>query len=333
MAKRKLSQQQNRRIRHKQQQRIRRLDDEAQLLPNDEQLGPEQEGLVVANFGQQVSIENPQQQRQRCYLRQHLQTLVTGDRVVWRESLADDGIGVVEALLPRQSLLSRPDSRGQLRPVAANIDLMIIVIAVEPEPFTNLIDRYLVAAELLAIQPMLLLNKADLLTAESELPNILQQYRNIGYNCLSLSSLNPQDMQQLETAIQNNTSIFVGQSGVGKSSLINRLLPDQELAVGALSQAKSKGTHTTTRSELFHLPAGGSVIDSPGIREFGLWQLPPEELAQGFREFQPLLGQCQFRDCQHHAGQLGCALQQAAAKGEILPRRLQSYHHILQSML
>ena len=131
--------------------------------------------------------------------------------------------------------------------------------------------------------------------------------------------------------MRGKTSVFVGQSGVGKSSIIQTLLPDELLRVGAVSESTGKGVHTTTTAKLFHLPGGGDLIDSPGIREFGLWHMTPQELEYGFREIRPLIGLCKFRNCRH-MGDPGCALERAAAEGEISTERLKSFHRILQDM-
>src|SRR5690606_392181 len=171
--------------------------------------------------------------------------------------------------------MSRPNNRGELRAIAANVDCVAVVIAPQPEPFGNLIDRYLVAIEHLDLRPVILLNKADLLDTNNKVAALLERYKRIGYETLRVSSKAGDGMDGLKEALKGQTAVFVGQSGVGKSSLINTLrgvsADDEEFAeVGALSVAQAKGTHTTTATRLYHLPGSGDLIDSPGIREFGL---------------------------------------------------------------
>lgn len=338
MAKRRLSRQQTARIRHTQSERQRRADDraaqvEAQLSSG--QLGAERAGRVLAHFGATLDIEdlgdstNPATSTvYRCHQRANLPPLVTGDRVAWRPGA--EQTGVVVACDARTSLLSRPDLRGNLRPVAANIDQILIVFAASPETPPALIDRYLVAAALSDIEPVLVLNKSDLLTVDHPYRTMLREYAALGYRTLLLSALSPLT-ETLVPMLCGQTSIVVGQSGVGKSSLVNQLFGDTQIAVQTVSEATGKGRHTTTTARLYHLPQGGDLIDSPGIREFGLWHVPPEQVVAGFPEFQPLLGQCRFRDCQHRQ-EPGCALQQAIASGQVLARRLESYHTILDSL-
>jgi ribosome biogenesis GTPase len=334
MSKRKLTRRQAWRVEKIQQERAKRA---AQRESGVEQalgtgeLGPEQEGLVVAHYGTQVAVESAPGDTRRCHLRANLEGLVTGDRVVWCEG---EPVGVVVAQLPRHSALSRPDPYGKLKPVAANIDQILVVIAPFPEPHANLIDRYLVASETVGIEPVILLNKMDLLEADPELHSRLEELLNIyptlGYRILHTSSKQG-GLEELNEALQERTSVFVGQSGVGKSSLVNALLPQAELRIGALSENRQKGTHTTTTARLFHLPCGGSLIDSPGIREFGLWHMTREQVEQGFREFRPLLGTCKFRDCQHQQ-EPGCAILAAVDSGDISTTRLESYRHIVASL-
>ena len=250
--------------------------------------------------------------------------------MIWRPGKPT---GVVVAREPRQSLLQRPDNFNRLKPVAANIDLIVIVIAPEPLAHANLIDRYLVAAEHSDITPMLLLNKADLLDPERDatLLGMVERYRDIGYHLITASCEEDGGLSELKQLLDQHISAFVGQSGVGKSSLVNHLLPGTDTRVGALSEAHAKGRHTTTTARLYHFPEGGSLIDSPGIREFALWNLGPKEVLHGFVEFRPFIGHCRFRDCKHEQ-EPGCALREAVEQGDIHPERFASYQQIIDSI-
>lgn len=335
MAKRHLTRRQSWRIQKVQEERTARASRRADLAEESLQggdLGPEQEGLVIAHFGVQVDVETTTGalagEVRRCYLRANLPALVTGDRVVWRPD--NQNSGVIVAQLERRTELMRPDHRGQLKPVAANVDRLVIVFAPLPTPHTNLIDRYLVAAEQAGLSPLLVLNKADLMLSGDyrELRTWLDDYARLGYETLSLSAGSGDGLDGLRAALKDRISVFVGQSGVGKSSLINALLPGIDLRVGALSELTNKGTHTTTTARLFHFPAGGDLIDSPGIREFGLNHISHDDLLEGFIEFRPFLGRCRFRDCQH-LHEPGCALLAAVESGQISAVRMGSYRHIL----
>ena len=347
MAKRRLNKHQVRRIQRQQQSRS--VSSEKEHSANSDatlQLGPEQDGLVVCHFGQQLEIEaltgEHKGERYRCYQRSNLPPLVTGDHVIWQAD--DKQSGVVVAQSPRKSIISRPNSRGMLRPVAANIDTVVVVIAPEPEPFANLIDRYLVTIENLSLEAVILLNKADLLNAPgmteqaSAIHALLDRYERIGYRILRTSTKTEDGMSALRESLSARTMVFVGQSGVGKSSVINALRDldeesgsdEEEYAeVGELSIGLAKGTHTTTATRLYHMPGSGDLIDSPGIREFGLDHVDTADLINGFREFRPLLGQCRFRDCKH-LNEPGCAILIATEAGEISEDRLLSYQQILQ---
>ncbi|WCN13824.1 small ribosomal subunit biogenesis GTPase RsgA [Marinomonas mediterranea] len=338
MSKRKLTKQQTWRIERIQKERAERTKkraDKAEETLQSSDLGPETEGIVISHFGTQVEVEGTLAPYSgvstRCNLRANLGQLVTGDKVVWRPKHTEGG--VVVAKQDRNTLLQRPDMHGRLKPVAANIDNIVIVIAAEPVPHANLIDRYLVAAETVEIPPVILLNKCDLIDDDKqpELRSLLSTYEELGYRIIRTSTKSDQGMIELYDFLQDKVSVFVGQSGVGKSSLIGTLLPDIEISVGELSQKRKKGTHTTTTARLFHMPSGGDLIDSPGIREFGLWHISEDELLEGFIEFRPHLGYCRFRDCSHEK-EPGCAIRQALEEGKISAHRFESYLRVRQSI-
>ncbi|MFE8072177.1 small ribosomal subunit biogenesis GTPase RsgA [Marinobacteraceae bacterium S3BR75-40.1] len=338
MAKRKLSKRQQWRIKKIQAERSERAHRKERDIDRQLQagaLGDEQKGLVIAHFGQQLDVEALEGEHQgelfRCHVRANIDGLVTGDKVIWRVGAGREG--VIVAREERRSELRRPDNFGNLKPVAANIDQILLVIAPEPEPHANLIDRYLVAAEVTEIPPILVLNKADLLTGTNRpaIDQLLERYRSLGYQTLETSIHDDALDQAFREHLRERTSVFVGQSGVGKSSLIQALLPHESLKVGALSEGQRKGTHTTTTARLFHLPGSGQLIDSPGIREFGLWHITPEQLAYGFVDIRPLIGHCKFRNCSHR-GDPGCALDAAVESGELAPERLESFRRILQDI-
>lgn len=335
MAKQKLSKGQVRRVQANQQRKLRR---ENRPEPEDSLFGEAQEGQVISRFGQHADIEAADGSVQRCNLRRTIKSLVTGDRVVWRAALQDNGEGrvngIVEAVHERDSVLTRPDFYDGLKPIAANINQIVIVSAILPELSLNIIDRYLVACETLGVEPLIVLNKIDLLNNESrdQVNNLMNIYRNIGYRVLEVSGHTHEGMDALTAALAGRISIFAGQSGVGKSSLLNTLLPQTaDILVNNVSDVSGLGQHTTTASRLYHFPHGGDVIDSPGVREFGLWHLTPEQVTQGFTEFRDYLGGCKFRDCKH-GDDPGCALRDAVEKGKISAERFENYHHILESM-
>lgn len=301
----------------------------------DDQLGEPIPGLVVGRFGQHADVEDDSGTVYRCNIRRTIISVVCGDKVVFRpgKDLSLSVSGVIEAVAERRSVLTRPDFYDGIKPVAANIDQIIVVSAVLPALSLNIIDRYLVASEDVGIEPLLLLNKVDMLSDSQReaAEQSLDLYRQIGYRVLFVSCKTSEGIDQLATLLQGKTSVFVGQSGVGKSSLINRLLPGAEEAIGDISDNSGLGQHTTTAAKLLRFPGGGNLIDSPGVREFALWHLPAQRVTWGFREFRDYLGGCKFRDCKH-GDDPGCLLREAVSQGKVSQRRFDSYHKILAGM-
>lgn len=326
MAGRRLTQRQQARIQHLQDRR-RQQAGQSSPETDEARLGPAQTGLAITNHGASLIVEDTSGQLHRCRVRQNLGRLACGDHVVWQASGSEEG--VVTAVGERRSLLTRLDYYGQPRPVAANLDAVAVVVAPEPEPSEALIDRYLVAITTIGVQGLLVLNKTDLL-APAELVAMsarLDVYRQLGYPLLTASSCSRHGLDALRAWLCGRASLLVGQSGVGKSSLIKALLPDREIRIQALSAATGHGAHTTSASTLYHLPDGGDLIDTPGVRSFELGEIRWNDLDRGFPELAPYLGRCRFSDCLHHS-EPDCALREAVERGEVAPRRLDSYRQL-----
>ncbi len=323
MSKRKLTKQQQTRVKQQQQTHLQQADID---LPQSGQ-----RAIVTANHGKTVVIEDSDRQSFTCNIRQNIDSLVCGDHVIWQQET--DTTGIVLAMEDRTNFLARPDRRQQAKVVAANIDQMLIISAAKPALNTRLIDRYLVAAELSGITPVIVFNKIDL-PDNLQMNDVKEQlavYTGLGYQVIFTSAKQDSGITNLQAALQDKISVFVGQSGVGKSSLINSLLPEDVARVGEISDSTQKGRHTTTLAQLYHLPSGGNLIDSPGIREFGLWQVSLEQAAEGFVEFRPWLGKCRFRNCLHE-DEPGCSIRDAVEQGVISEQRWQSYRRIIESL-
>lgn len=332
MAKRRISDQQQRRIKNIQQKRREKAEKNQQQKTetlSQQGLSAEQNGQVITNFGQTILIEDTSKNLYRCVARQNLGSIVSGDRVIWQA--AGNNEGVIVAVEERDSLLQKPGFGGKLKPMAANINQIVIVSAVQPPPNSYLIDRYLVAAENLPAKPIILINKIDLINEDNkdQIEQIVTDYKSIGYQVISASKVVDHGFDDLMNALKTNTSIFVGLSGVGKSSLINHLMPELNIRVGELSEASGEGTHTTTSSTLYTIPCGGKLIDSPGVRDFGLWNTSAEEILHGFIEFRDYIGHCKFSNCSHQH-EPGCAIQQALTDQKISSIRFKNYQKMIQ---
>ncbi|MBK1720646.1 ribosome small subunit-dependent GTPase A [Thiocystis violacea] len=329
MPKRRLSARQIERIRSIQERRRERLATrpEQALAELDAEVEPE-EGRVVVRHGANLAVEDAQGHVTHCLCRQNIGHPVCGDRVVWQR-IADEQ-GVVTAILPRASVLSRPDYGGRDKPLAANLTRLVILIAPEPEPSGYLVDQYLVAAEIIGIEALIVGNKMDLLAGEARaaFQHSFAHYPAIGYPTYWISLREPHSIDALTAALAGQTSVLVGQSGVGKSSLVKALLPDREIQIGRLSKATGLGRHTTSAATCYRLPGDGSLIDSPGVRSFRLGEIGRQQLELGFRELHPYLGQCRFANCRHDR-EPECAVRQAVIDGAIAAERLANFQHLL----
>jgi len=291
------------------------------------------QALVLVSYGSQGIVMLPDGERRRCKFRRNVGRPFCGDQVMVRS--ADSESLVVESILPRINHFVRSDERQRKHTIAANLDLVVIVIATRPLPSRDLLERYLLAVHSLGIEPLIVLNKTDLEPAADEqavrvdVLSHLPDYQSLGYTVASTSCKAAPGIDQLKHQLEGKTSILVGQSGVGKSSIINQLLPDLEIQTGELSHSTGKGTHTTTSTILYQFTNGGFLIDSPGVWEYGIWKLENAELASGFVEFEPYLGRCRFNDCVH-ATEPDCAIKEAVEGGDILKWRYESYLRLLK---
>lgn len=285
-------------------------------------------GRVIACHGANLAVEDREGGLHLCLFRQNLGHAVCGDRVVWQSM--GRGSGVVTALLERSSVLSRPDYSGRNKPLVANITQLVVIIAPEPSPSEYLIDQYLVAAEGSGIGALIAANKMDLLdeAGRGSFLRRLGLYQRIGYPVVGISAKREHGLEPLSPRLCRNTSILVGQSGTGKSSLVKALLPDLDIHIGRLSKTTGLGRHTTSAATLYRLASGGELIDSPGVRSFLPPELSPAEMERGFREFAPFLGKCRFTNCSHDQ-EPECALKEAVRHRQIHPRRLESFRHMV----
>ena len=341
MAKRRLSIQQKRRIDSKQKSKI--SDD----LLSDSKLqldeSSTQTARVISHHGRQIFAETESLEKIKCKIRQNLGDIACGDYVLVQRTAeskdqaqtntvsSDASQYVVIAIKERSNLLVKTGFAGAIKPVAANIGQLVIVTALKPKPNPYLIDRYLTAAENLPAKALIVINKVDLMDHETKrlVDSLTALYKGIGYDVISSSMKQDTGLDALSEALSNTTSILVGLSGVGKSSIVKAILPKEEIKIGETSEATGEGKHTTTVSALYHLKDNGIIIDSPGVRDFSPINKSISEITHGFADVRKFYGACKFSNCSH-TNEPGCAMKQAVSDGLLNEQRFNNYQRMLQ---
>jgi len=283
-------------------------------------------GLVITRGKKHALIESLFDKSEvLCTIRADVNSIVVGDKVYWQPE------GVIESVLPRQNELGRPDRYQKYKLLVANISHIVIVVAPKPLFSELLIDSYLVMANLLGIKVSIIFNKDDLDDNNNE-RLLRNMYSNLVDSFISHSQFRQDSLLAVQDLLHNQVSVIVGQSGVGKSTLINLLLPGKELQTSPLSANHEFGQHTTSNAYYYHLSSSGAIIDSPGVRSFGLWELSKDKLLWGFSEFRPFIGKCKFRDCDHVTAPQ-CAIRAAVDAEQIATLRYYNYLKLRENCL
>ncbi|MED7788416.1 ribosome small subunit-dependent GTPase A [Francisella sp. 19X1-34] len=288
------------------------------------------QGKIITNFGGNILVKLANNEKISALYRSTFKgELTVGDNV---ELEYTNSTYVITKLLERKNLISRPNQyQRKNKNVAANIDYGVIIITHSPAPVEHYIDRYLAALHNSDIEPIIVVNKIDSQTPKDKefIENLVNVYKDIGYKIFYISAKDNIGIDKLLDTLKDNTSIFLGQSGVGKSETLNTILGEKITETTAVSNSTKKGRHTTTCSTLYEIDNNTSIIDSPGIREFGLWHISREELFDGFLDFKKYKGMCQFRNCSHEENSKGCEIVNQLKQSNINPTRFKNYHRIL----
>jgi ribosome biogenesis GTPase len=292
-----------------------------------------QPARVTESFGRRVIVEAADGARRPAELFGKRLTCVCGDEVMIREPSQSSGdVAKVVSVLPRRSLFARTDSRGRTEPLAANLTLLVVIIAPVPEPDLYIADRYLAGAALAGVTGALVVNKSELpRAAEEDFQAGVNDYERAGYSVVRLSAKQDTSVEPIRALLAGASGMLVGQSGVGKSTITNRLAPESERATRSLSDSTGEGRHTTVSTALFRLPGGGELIDSPGVRDYAPPPVEDAMIQVGWPEILKLAPQCRFNNCLH-VREPGCAVLEAVAEESISARRYESYKRLLNIM-
>jgi ribosome biogenesis GTPase / thiamine phosphate phosphatase len=288
---------------------------------------------VIESFGRRVIVETAQGERLAAELFGKRMSSVCGDDVRIRPVPDGSGdVAKVTAVLPRRSLFARTDSRGRTEPLAANIAVLAAIVAPEPEPDAYITDRYLAGAALAGIDAAVIVNKKELPAAQTQaFRALIAEYRQAGYPIVETSAASDENVEAVRELIGARTAMLVGQSGVGKSTLTNRLAPQSLRATRKLSDATGEGRHTTVSTALFRLANGGELIDSPGVRDYAPPLVEDAMVQVGWPEILALAPECRFNNCMH-LREPGCAVTGAVEREQLSPRRYESYKRLLNIM-
>jgi ribosome biogenesis GTPase len=284
---------------------------------------------IVESFGRRAIVETAAGERVPAELFGKRLTVVCGDSV---RVLDTPGAWKILAVLERRTLFQRTDSRGRTEPLAANLTLLAAFIAAEPAPDPYMVDRYLAGAAYSNCRGAVIVNKSDLPASQSpEFVALVDEYRLAGYPVFTLSALHADAVEEMRELLRNNVTMLAGQSGVGKSTFTNALVPASERPTRSLSDSSREGRHTTVSTALFRIPGGGELIDSPGVRDYAPALVDDANVQTGWLEIQALATRCRFNNCLH-LREPGCAVMDAVAAGTIAARRYESYKRLLNIM-